>query len=213
MKSKSAAIGPRTLGALQLDALREVATIGAGHAATALSQLTNRRILLSVPETRLIDLESVRSLHPKGEDVVAAVSLKMLGDLTGRNVQVYPGSTASRLAGLLLGMETVRFPDDFAEMEVSALKEAANILAGAYLSALSDFLGMLVLASVPMLRMDRAAEILTGGYLCGDTKQNVLLCVETLFGIDEREAPLKGYYLLLPDPASLQAILRAIRLD
>ena len=40
----------RELHALQRDALREVANIGAGHAATALSQLTNRRIMISVPE-------------------------------------------------------------------------------------------------------------------------------------------------------------------
>ena len=34
-------IDVRELGTLQLDALREVANIGAGHAATALSQLTS----------------------------------------------------------------------------------------------------------------------------------------------------------------------------
>ena len=41
----------RELGSLQLDGLREVANIGAGHAATALSQLTNRRIMVGVPQS------------------------------------------------------------------------------------------------------------------------------------------------------------------
>ncbi len=34
---------------MQLDALREVANIGAGHAATALSQMTGQVIMISVP--------------------------------------------------------------------------------------------------------------------------------------------------------------------
>ncbi|MGQ0703023.1 MAG: chemotaxis protein CheC, partial [Gemmatimonadales bacterium] len=37
------------LTALERDALREVANIGAGHAATALSQMTGGRIMISVP--------------------------------------------------------------------------------------------------------------------------------------------------------------------
>ena len=43
----------RDLKELQLDALREVANIGAGHAATALSQMTNRKIMISVPEVNV----------------------------------------------------------------------------------------------------------------------------------------------------------------
>src|SRR5437016_5416123 len=49
----------RDLKALQLDALKEVANIGAGHAATALSQLTNRRIMISVPEINIARLAAV----------------------------------------------------------------------------------------------------------------------------------------------------------
>ena len=49
----------RDLKELQLDALKEVANIGAGHAATALSQLTDRRIMISVPEIAITRLEDV----------------------------------------------------------------------------------------------------------------------------------------------------------
>ena len=40
----------RGLKELQLDALREVANIGAGHAATALSMMTNHTIMIAVRE-------------------------------------------------------------------------------------------------------------------------------------------------------------------
>jgi len=41
----------RDLKELQIDALREVANIGAGHAAPPCPQLTNRRIMISVPQS------------------------------------------------------------------------------------------------------------------------------------------------------------------
>ena len=49
----------RTLNPLQLDALREVANIGAGHAATALSQMTGGTIMISVPTIHVTRLEDV----------------------------------------------------------------------------------------------------------------------------------------------------------
>jgi len=52
----------RDLKELQLDALREVANIGAGHAATALSQMTNRTIMIAVPEVNIRALEEVTDL-------------------------------------------------------------------------------------------------------------------------------------------------------
>src|SRR5690606_4665748 len=121
-------IDVRELGALQLDGLREVANIGAGHAATALSQLTNRRITVDVPEIRVVPLESVPELIGKPDEAIAAVVMQVLGDLTGRTVQVFPGATASRLAGILLDRHHVPFPEGFGEIEQSAIREAGNIL-------------------------------------------------------------------------------------
>src|SRR6266850_1491336 len=63
----------RDLKALQLDALREVANIGAGHAATALSQLTHRRIMISVPQINIERMEEVPGLIGEPQEVSAAV--------------------------------------------------------------------------------------------------------------------------------------------
>src|SRR3989442_3074435 len=93
----------RDLKELQIDALREVANIGAGHAATALSQLTNRKIMISVPQINIVRLEEVPDLLGNPQDVVAAVLMHMLGDLTGRTLLLFPESVARRGWGLLLG--------------------------------------------------------------------------------------------------------------
>ena len=155
----------RELGHLQLDGLREVANIGAGHAATALSQLTNRRIMVGVPQVRVLRIDEISDMIGTGEEVVAGVAMQMLGDLTGRTVQIFPKDTAERVTGILVGRDDVVFPDGFGELEQSALKEVGNILGGAYLNALSDFLGLLLLMSVPGLAMDVTAAVLKSTFL------------------------------------------------
>lgn len=206
-------IDVRELGELQLDGLREVANIGSGHAATALSQLTGNRILVDVPQIQVVRIEDVARLTGREDEVVAAVLMLVLGDITGRTIHVFPSATASRLAGSLLRRGGLRFPDDFGELEQSALKEAGNILAGAYLNALADFLGMLLLTSVPGLAVDMAGAVLTSGYIAGDVDQpDYVFSIDTVFRMEENDEVLRGHLFLLPDAASLRAILRALRL-
>ena len=199
----------RSLKALQLDALREVANIGAGHAATALSQMTNRTIMISVPTINVSRLEEVPPQISAPEEPVAAVLMHMLGDLTGRTLLVFPKPTAARLAALML-----RRPgssEELGDMEQSAIKEAGNILSSAYMNALSDFMGMMLLPSPPSLAIDMSTAVLTTAYLQFGTDRDYVFCVESEFYMTDVNEKLRGFFLLLPDPASLQAILRAVR--
>src|SRR5205809_7853443 len=92
----------RDLKALQIDALREVANIGAGHAATALSQLTNRRIMIIVPQINISRLEEVPGLLGDLQEVVAAVLMHMLGALTVRTLLLFPDTVGRKLCDMLL---------------------------------------------------------------------------------------------------------------
>src|SRR3954463_14491158 len=92
----------RSLKALQLDALREVANIGAGHAATALSQMINSTIMISVPTINVSRLEDVPPQISEPGGRVPAVLMHMRGALPGRTLRVSPKPTAVRLAELML---------------------------------------------------------------------------------------------------------------
>src|SRR5215218_103005 len=148
----------RSLKAIQMDALREVANIGAGHAATALSHMIGRTIMISVPTINVSRLEDMPPQVAEPEEQAAAVLMHMLGDLTGRTLLVFPRQTAIRLAGLLMRRESSG--DDFTEMEQSAIKEAGNILSSAYMNALSDFMGMMLLPSPQSLAVDMSTAVL-----------------------------------------------------
>jgi chemotaxis protein CheC len=201
----------RELKELQLDALREVANIGAGHAATALSQMTNRTIMIAVPEVNVRALQDVTDLVGSGDEVMAAVLMHMMGDLTGRTLVLFQADSARALCDILMRREpgTTR---EFGIMEQSGLKEAGNILASAYLNALSDFMGMMLVPSVPSLVVDLSAAVLTSAYLNFGHARDFVFCVETAFRVENAATPLVGHFLLLPDMPSLRAIFDAIRL-
>ena len=200
----------RNLKPNQLDALREVANIGAGHAATALSQMTGCTIMISVPTINIARLEDVPPQVSGPEEPVAAVLMHMLGDLTGRTLLVFPKPTAIRLSEMML-----RRPQgssvDLGELEQSAIKEAGNILSGAYMNALSDFMGLMLLPSPPSLAIDMSDAVLTTAYLQFGSDRDYVFCVESEFFLQDVGERLRGFFLLLPDYASLQAILKAVR--
>jgi chemotaxis protein CheC len=196
----------KTLKPVQVDALREVANIGAGHAATALSQMTGSTIMISVPTITIAKLEDVPPQISGPEEPVAAVLMNMMGDLTGRTLLVFPKQTAVRLSELML-----RRPAGLGELEQSAIKEAGNILSGAYMNALSDFMGLMLLPSPPSLAVDMSSAVLTTAYLQFGTDRDFVFCVESEFYMQDLNEHLRGFFLLLPDFASLQAILRAVR--
>ena len=202
----------RDLKELQLDALKEVANIGAGHAATALSQLTSRTIMINVPEVNVRPLEEVPELLGRADEVIAAVLMHMMGDLTGRTLVLFPEPSAKALCDILF-RRTPGTTNEFTPMEQSGLKEAGNILASAYMNALSDFMGMMLVPSVPSLVIDLSAAILTTAYLNFGHDRDYVFCVETAFRVEGATEPLRGHFLLLPDMPSLRAIFDAIRLS
>jgi chemotaxis protein CheC len=201
----------RDLKDLQLDALREVANIGGGHAATALSQMTNRRIMISVPRILVSHLDEVPDQLGDAGTVVVGVLMHMMGDLTGRTLLLIPDPNARILCDLLLSRAVGTTPT-LGVLEQSALKEAGNILGAAYLNALSDFMKMMLLPSVPSLVIDTAAAALTSAHLNFGRERDYVFCIETRFQFDDAGLVLPGYFFLLPDLVSLRAILDTIGL-
>jgi chemotaxis protein CheC len=201
----------RDLKESQLDAMREVANIGAGHAATALSQMTNRKIMITVPRVNVRPLEEASDIVGTPDQVTAAVLMHMMGDLTGRALLMFPEGAAKTLCDFLLRRE-LGTTQSFGEMERSSIKEAGNILASAYLNALSDFMGMMLVPSVPSLVIDLNGAVLTSAHLNFGHDRDYAFCVETSFRVEGTSDPMEGHFLLLPDLASLRSIFDAIRL-
>jgi chemotaxis protein CheC len=195
----------------RLDALREVANIGAGHAATALSTLTATRIMISVPMVNVVPPgDWVPELAPDVE--VVAVQMGMSGSITGRTIFLLAIPAGLRLAERMLRRARGTSPS-LGKLEQSALNEAGNILAGAYLTALSEFLGMRLMLSPPSLATGDTAQALDAFGDRHPRAESPILCVETEFFLEEPAESLHGFFLLVPDPEAFDAIFRAVRVE
>lgn len=202
----------RSMSPARLDALKEVANIGAGHAATALSLMTGARIMIDVPT---VNIGQLSELVPEiaGADVpIVSVMMDMHGSLNGQTLLALPVATARRLADLMLRRERRGGDAPFNLLEESALREAGNILGGAYMTALSEFLEMQLMPSPPRFRIATTKEILRecDAALADDI---AVCCVETEFTFEEIGERFRGFFLLLPDSDSFTAIFRAVRLS
>ena len=136
----------------QLDALRELANIASGTAATALSQMLGRDIDLSVPRALALPLADAVDAVGDPEATVTGVALGVTGEITGAVLLLIDEAGAESLCSLL-GVE----PDT--ELGISALCEIGNILGASYLSALSAMTGYDLLPCPPTAATDMLGAI------------------------------------------------------
>ena len=192
----------------RMDALKEVANIGAGHAATALSLMTGARIMIEVPTVSVAPLDELIPGIADENSQIVSVMMDMNGSLKGHTLLALPLTTGRRLADLMLRRE--RRPGGTLDMlEESALKEAGNILGGAYMTALSEFLGMTLMPSPPRLTVGTTSEVMDE-HRRQASNAAAACCVETEFSFEEIGEHFRGFFLLLPDSHSFDAIFRAV---
>jgi chemotaxis protein CheC len=191
----------------QLDVLKEVGNIGAGHAATALSTLLDKPIDMLVPKVRMLPFEEICESVGGAETVVLAIFLRVDGDAPGNMFFILDLDAAKNMLRDLVGLS---LPDqeEYSELELSALNEIGNILAGSYLSSLADFTNLNMQPTVPALAIDMAGAILSYGLLQFGQMGDQALLIDTKFLEGENE--VQGHFFLIPDPESFGKIFSAL---
>jgi chemotaxis protein CheC len=190
-----------------MDVLKEVGNIGAGHAATALSRLLDKPVDMLVPTVRMVPFEEISNSVGGSEQVVIAIFLRVEGETPGNIFFILSQESAKKMLVNLVGIE-VENEDHYSEMELSALNEIGNILAGSYLTSLADFTNLYMSPTVPSLAIDMAGAILSYGLLQFGEMGDQALFIDTKFldGVDE----IEGHFFLIPDPESFQKIFSAL---
>ncbi|WP_102262210.1 chemotaxis protein CheC [Mesobacillus jeotgali] len=203
----------KSISDIHLDILKEVGNIGAGHAATALSTLLNKKIDMKVPSVRVVSFDEVMDLAGGPDNVVASVFLRIEGDAPGSMFFILPLPQAEKYIGQLTKNQSFSFseePDN--ELALSALQELGNILSGSYLSSLSDFTKLSLYPSVPALSIDMVGAVISFGLLELSQVSDYAIVIDT--ALDEEEAQLpdsvNGHFFLLPDPDSFHIIFSAL---
>ena len=190
----------------ELDAFREIGTIGAGNGATALSQMMNRKIGMTVPAIRILPFAQVPDVVGGPERLVAGVITSVEGHAPCNILFMFPIESARVLAGVLI--ECNYGDGEIDDIGRSALVEAVNVITGAFLNALGDFANLVMMPTVPALAIDMAGaildEVLAQIGIIGDQ----VILMETVFS--EIEENVTGHFFLLPEAGSLEKIMEAI---
>jgi chemotaxis protein CheC len=201
----------KRLREFQMDVLKEVGNIGAGHAATALSTLLNKPVDMQVPCVRMIPFEEISESVGGAEQVVLAIFLRVEGDAPGNMFFIVSMESVKKLLKDLVGLERVSEEGEFSELELSALNEIGNILAGSYLTSLADFTQLHLTPTVPSLAIDMAGAILSFGLLQFGQMGDQALLIDTKFLEGNNE--VQGHFFLIPDPESFGKIFTALGVD
>lgn len=196
------------IDSMQVDVLKEIGNIGAGNATTALSAMVNGKVDMNVPKVALLEFKDLPDTVGGAENIVVGILITLEGEINGMMMFMMEQKSAYRLVNILLGKP----PEDenFTEMELSALKEIGNIIAGAYLSSLSTLTGIRIDASVPYMSIDMAGAILSVPAIEFGKVGDKALIIETQFSKDDSD--VNGYFILIPSLESYGVILSSLGL-
>jgi chemotaxis protein CheC len=195
------------LNQIHFDILKEIGNIGAGHAATALSQLLSEKIEMTVPNVSILPFGDVSEIFGSAEDEAVAIYMRVFGDSPGKIVFLFSVPEAKTLVDMI-ARRPIGTTEEFQDYEQSGLKEIGNIMTGAYLHALTRLTGLQQISSVPFFCYDMVGAIINTALIDLGMIGDYALLIETQFSLTNRQ--INGHFFLIPDPGSLEIILGAL---
>lgn len=177
---------------IQLDALREVANTGSGHAAGDLSEMLGHSFEISVPRAVVTDLaDAVDVLGGAGTEV-SAVGIRVGGDVEAMLVAMFTPEQADNLCSLL-GFEAS------SDMGQSVLQEVGNVLACAYANVLAEMSGISWEVHPPDVLNDMLGSIVSS--LVAATSRDItnVLLIDSTLSVNDADAQMSVIFVPYDD--------------
>ncbi len=193
--------------AFQLSVLSEIGNIGAGNAATALSELLADRVSMSVPELSIIDVSDMTTILGGPEKEVTGILVNMTEDIEGMLLFLLTPHFVKLMIRVLLQKE-IQDLEEIKDLDLSAITEIGNILAGSYTSAISSLTGLDIRLTPPQVAIDMVGAILSfPAAQFGQMSDKLLFIEENFLSGDQT---IRSHLLIMPDLESLDKILGSL---
>ena len=192
---------------LERDALREIASIGAGNATTALSKVVKRRIDVVVPRLSLVELRTIPEMMGGSEKIATAMYSQITGDTLGSVVVLFEQENSHYIVDILKdrapGTTKLLSPED-----LKSLGEAGTIISRACIDALSDFLGLHLEVSNSGVASDMVKSLMDNVLAEFAVKSDYALVIQVEF----ESPPVKvgGHFAMILDVRTIDRIIAAI---
>jgi chemotaxis protein CheC len=188
---------------IELDALRELANIGSGTAATSLSGLLGMPVDVAVPSASALPLADAIDAAGPAELLVTGVAIALEGDLDGAAIMLFPDEDVQTLCGLL-GLEAD------SELAASALGEVVNILGASYLGALGSMTGLEFELGPPQTVYDMLGAIMGSILAMSAGAGDTALMLDSALIIEGQACSLS--FLLIPTADGVDGLLAQLGL-
>ena len=192
------------LDGMQLDALREIGSIGAGNAATSLSNFLNKQVSIDPPTVSIIGMNEAVDKLGGPEKIVAGLLIRIQGEFEGAILSIQDLDVINMLLESLYGIRV----DDFAqvdELQFSAISEVGNILMASYVYAISDMAGLHVHMEPPAVSVNMLGGMITVPMALYCYEADKVMLIEGSYNFDNK--PHSNSLLLIPNVDSLKTIL------
>ena len=191
----------------QLDFLREMMNIGAGNAATALSQILGSMVDLVIPKVHILPAPKTVSLFDEPSLLVACVRMGMVGDISGSIFFIV--SEAQKAAFIQMIKQAMPQPEtQIQDLDSSVLMEIGNITAGVYLGAIQDFCKLKIFHFVPTLATDMIQSLLDESLATLSREVENIILIENIFITDVGK--VRTFLLLVPSASSIVKLVSSI---
>lgn len=188
---------------VQLDALRELANIGAGTASTALSEMLGRSIDLAVPDVSVLPMADAVDQVGPAEQEITGIMLGVEGELPGTVLMLLTPENAEKIC-VLLGLP----PDS--DLAPSALGEIGNVVGTSYLNALAGMTGIEVEPTPPATVTDMLGAIVESILAVRAVSSDRTLLLDSSLIVEGEDCSI--VFLLVPDHGGAEELLERIGL-
>jgi chemotaxis protein CheC len=192
---------------MRLSLLRQLFASATYDASVAIRHWTNTSIRLTLDEVCEIPLEDVCSVLNIGEKLLTMVVLYLEGEVGGAMVLCFEEEDGRRLAASLLSGNSSA-GGEWTEVEKSALTETGNIVACAYVSAITRLIDKSMIPSVPYFIQDYGASVLQQALVAQAADSDAALICRTGFHHEGEE--LNWLLLFVPTLALRTAVESAL---
>jgi chemotaxis protein CheC len=127
----------------------ELGNIGAGHAATSLSEILQQQVEIDIPRIGAIPPNMLPKFYQSSNMPATAVYIHMMGNMECHFLFIFELPELKEITNLMT--KTITNQECESSMESSAIEELGNILIGSFLTAISDFTGLNLISTPPML--------------------------------------------------------------
>ena len=195
------------LNFLEIDTLREIGSIGTGNAATALSQLLQKEVRITMPEVRIMGYNEAIEWIGGAEEITAGVLMRIGGEINGIMLSVQQMDFVNLVLESMLG-HGVKDYMELHEMESSALIEVGNIMISTFINALSGLAGISLNLTVPAFTVDMQGAIMAVPMAEFGGQSDYIMTIGGNFVCENKQVPCR--LLLSPDVRSLNFLFRKL---